>query len=166
MTRSQQIIHYYWGCVKKTGSNIDLTLSLLPHWWWMENIVYWQINKSLFTLWLCFAWCLLHNNCTTPLSEPERQLLVPYPTKANAFCELGRKKIGKNEPCSPQKAFGFVEYGTRSCLSGSDRGVVEIMMPATLLSYCMCERGNELINRLKKIEDFSKSLQRYFLKIR
>ena len=52
---------------------------------------------------------------TTPLSEPERQLLVPYSTKANAFCELGRKKIGKNEPCSPQKAFAFVEYGTRSC---------------------------------------------------
>ena len=63
---------------------------------------------------------------TTPLSEPERQLLVPYSTKANAFCELGRKKIGKNEPCSPQKAFAFVEYGTRSCLSGSDRGVVKI----------------------------------------
>ena len=61
--------------------------------------------------------------CITPLSEPERQLLVPYSTKANAFCELGRKKIGKNEPCSPQKAFAFVEYGTRSCLSGSDRGV-------------------------------------------
>ena len=61
---------------------------------------------------------------TTPLSEPERQLLAPHSTKANAFCELGRKKIGKNEPCSPQKAFAFVEYGTRSCLSGSDRGVM------------------------------------------
>ena len=62
----------------------------------------------------------------TPLSEPERQLLVwnMDSTKANAFCELGRKKIGKNEPCSPQKAFAFVEYGTRSCLSGSDRGVI------------------------------------------
>ena len=60
---------------------------------------------------------------TTTLSEPERQLLVPYSTKANAFCELGRKKIGKNEPCSPQKAFAFIEYCTRSCLSGSDRGV-------------------------------------------
>ena len=60
----------------------------------------------------------------TPISEPERQVLVPYSTKANASCELGRKKIGKNEPCSPQKAFDFVEYGTRSCLSGSDRGVV------------------------------------------
>ena len=60
----------------------------------------------------------------TGLSEPERQLLAPYSTKANAFRELGRKKIGKNEPCSPQKAFAFVEYGTRSCLSGSDRGVV------------------------------------------
>ncbi len=60
----------------------------------------------------------------TPLSELERQLLVPYSTKANAFCELGRKKIVKNEPCGPQKAFAFVEYGARSCLSGSDRGVV------------------------------------------
>ena len=30
---------------------------------------------------------------TTPLSEPERQLLVPYSTKGNAFCELGRQKI-------------------------------------------------------------------------
>ena len=45
-------------------------------------------------------------------TTPERQLLVPYSTKANAFCDLGRKKIGKNEPCSPQKAFAFVEYGT------------------------------------------------------
>ena len=43
-------------------------------------------------------------SATTTLSEPERQLLVPYSTEANAFCELGRKKIGKNEPCSPQKA--------------------------------------------------------------
>ena len=59
----------------------------------------------------------------TPLSELEWHLLVPYSTKANAFCELGRKKIGKNEPCSPQKAFGFVEYGTRRCPSSSDRGV-------------------------------------------
>ena len=31
--------------------------------------------------------------------------------------------IGKNEPCSPQKAFAFVEYGTRRCPSSSDRGV-------------------------------------------
>ena len=37
---------------------------------------------------------------------------------------------------------------------------------ATLLNYCMCERGNGLINRLKKIEDFSQSFQQYFLKIR
>ena len=35
---------------------------------------------------------------------------------------------------------------------------------ATLLNYCMCERGNGLINRLKKIEDFSESPQQYFLK--
>ena len=35
---------------------------------------------------------------------------------------------------------------------------------ATLLNNCMCERGNGLINRLKKIEDFSESLQQYFLK--
>ena len=70
----------------------------------------------------------IFNTLTTVLSEPEpeRQLIVPYSTKANAFCELGRKKIGKNEPCSPQKAFAFVEYGTRSCLSGSDRGVKEL----------------------------------------
>ena len=60
----------------------------------------------------------------TPLSELEGHLLVPYSTKANAFCELGRKKIGKNEPYSPQKAFAFVEYGTRRCPSSSDRGVV------------------------------------------
>ena len=37
---------------------------------------------------------------------------------------------------------------------------------ATLLNYRMCERGNGLINRLKKIEDFSESLQQYFFKIR
>ena len=30
----------------------------------------------------------------------------------------------------------------------------------------MCDRGNELINKLKKIEDFSESLQLYFLKNR
>ena len=36
---------------------------------------------------------------------------------------------------------------------------------ATLLNSCMCERGNGLINRLKKIEDFSGSLQQYCFKI-
>ena len=34
-----------------------------------------------------------------------------------------RKKIGKKEPCSTQKAFAFVEYGTRRCPSSSDRPV-------------------------------------------
>ena len=68
------------------------------------------------------------------LLKPERQLLVPYSTKANAFCELGRKKIGKNEPCSPQKAFAFVEYGTRSCLSGSDRGVIVTDLTSRMIS--------------------------------
>ena len=43
----------------------------------------------------------------TGLSELERHLLVPYSTKANAFCELGRKKIGKNEPIP----FIFTVYG-------------------------------------------------------
>ena len=33
---------------------------------------------------------------------------------------------------------------------------------ATLFNYCMCERGHRLIIRLKKIEDFSESLQQYF----
>ena len=68
----------------------------------------------------------------TPLSGPEKQLLVPYSTKANAFCDLGRKKIGKNEPCSLQKALAFVEYGTGSCLSGSDRVVVLLYFTAVL----------------------------------
>ena len=77
----------------------------------------------------------------TPLSEPERQLLVPYSTKANAFCELGRKKIGKNEPCSPQKAFAFVEFGTRSCLSGSDRGVVSLLWEKKKKSANECLSG-------------------------
>ena len=76
----------------------------------------------------------LYDCDVTPLSKPERQLLVPYSTKANAFCELGRKKIGKNETCSPQKAFAFVEYGTRSCLSGSDSGV-----EAFLVSFLLQE---------------------------
>ena len=86
-----------------------------------------QKSKVIWNLGKNWKLILLHKNCTstTPLSEPERQLLVPYSTKANAFCELGRKKIGKNEPCSPQKAFAFVEHGTRRCLSSSDRGVVE-----------------------------------------
>ena len=30
---SQQITPYYWRCVKNTGFNMDLTLSLLPRWW-------------------------------------------------------------------------------------------------------------------------------------
>ena len=34
-----------------------------------------------------------------------------------------RKKIGKKEPCSTQKAFAFVEYGTRRYPSSSDRPV-------------------------------------------
>ena len=37
------------------------------------------------------------------------------------------RKKGKNEPCSPQKA--FVEYGTRRCLSSSDRGVGDDKIP-------------------------------------
>ena len=35
---------------------------------------------------------------------------------------------------------------------------------ATLLHYCMWERGNGLINRLKKKGNFSESLQQYFFK--
>ena len=61
---------------------------------------------------------------TTPLSEPERQLLVPYSTKANAFCGLHGSFFPIFFLPNSQKAFAFVEYGTRSCLSGSDRGVV------------------------------------------
>ena len=74
-------------------------------------------------------------NITTPLSEPERHLLNVDSTKANAFYELGRKKIGKNEPCSPQKAFAFVEYGTRSCLSDSDRGVEAFMFTGKVTNF-------------------------------
>ena len=88
----------------------------------------WTYIYILTKAYFCFIWSFASGRTvkkrkTTPQSEPERQLLVPYSTKANAFCELGRKKIGKNEPCSPQKAFAFVEYGTRSCLSASDSGV-------------------------------------------
>ena len=36
---------------------------------------------------------------------------------------------------------------------------------ATRLNFCMCERGNGLINRLKKVKDISESLHQYFLKI-
>ena len=36
---------------------------------------------------------------------------------------------------------------------------------ATLLNFCMCERGNGLINGLKKVKDFSESLQQYFIKL-
>ena len=61
---------------------------------------------------------------STPLSEPERQLLVPYSTKANAFCGLHGSFFPIFFLPNSQKAFAFVEYGTRSCLSGSDRGVV------------------------------------------
>ena len=38
--------------------------------------------------------CNLWSCTATGLSELERHLLVPYSTKANAFCELGRKKNG------------------------------------------------------------------------
>ena len=64
---------------------------------------------------------------TTPLSEPERQLLVPYSTKANAFCGLHGSFFPIFFLPSSQKAFAFVEYGTRSCLSGSDRGVLTVL---------------------------------------
>ena len=39
-----------------------------------------------------------------------------------------RKKIGKKEPCSTQKAFAFVEYGTRRCPSSSDRPVGSLII--------------------------------------
>ena len=91
--------------------------------------------------------------CIIPLSELERHLLVPYSTKANAFCELGRKKIGKNEPCSPQKAFAFVEYGTRRCLSSSDRGVACPKMVSFILSYHKIQhQENHDLTALKWIE--------------
>ena len=35
---------------------------------------------------------------------------------------------------------------------------------ATLLNFCMSERGKGLINRLKKVKNFSESLQQYFFK--
>ena len=40
-------------------------------------------------------------------------LPVPYSIKASCFCELGRQKRQSYEPCSSQKWFAFVEYGTR-----------------------------------------------------
>ena len=65
----------------------------------------------------------------TPLSEPERQLLVLYSTKANAFCGLHGSFFPIFFLPNSQKAFAFVEYGTRSCLSGSDGGVVAVVVP-------------------------------------
>ena len=52
------------------------------------------------------------------------KLLVPYSTKANAFCGLHSSFFPIFFLPNSQKAFAFVEYGTRSCLSGSDRGVI------------------------------------------
>ena len=57
---------------------------------------------------------------------------------------MGRKKIGKNEPCSPQKAFAFVEYGTRRCLSSSDRGVALEIEEDFLRFVRFVLRGNEV----------------------
>ena len=70
----------------------------------------------------------------TPLSEPERQLLVPYSTKANAFCGLHGSFFPIFFLPNSQKAFAFVEYGTRSCLSGSDIGVATVKKDTVLLA--------------------------------
>ena len=72
--------------------------------------MYSNINRKIHTL-------------ITPLSELERHLLVPYSTKANAFRGLHVSFFPIFFLPNSQKAFAFVEYGTKRCLSSSDRGV-------------------------------------------
>ena len=55
----------------------------------------------------------------TDLPETERQKTpgslyhIHYSIKANRFCEFRRPKIQTYEPCSSQKRFAFIEYGTK-----------------------------------------------------
>ena len=122
-------------------------------------------NKLVFVvLVLLCLWCTTVDNLmdwqwtsastATPLSELERHLLAPYSTKANAFCGLHGSFFPIFFLPNSQKAFAFVEYGTRSCLSGSDRGVV-------LESSWQVEKSRER-NRRKCIGCFKISLISFF----
>ena len=82
---------------------------------------FFSVSSVVPEIWVMLIW----TSSPTPLSEPERQLLVPYSTKANAFCGLHVSLFPIFFLPKSQKAFAFVEYGTRSCLSGSDRGVIQ-----------------------------------------
>ena len=72
-----------------------------------------RTNNQVLIVWRIYLnWTLgqsASHYIATGLSEQERHLLVPYSTKAKAFCELGRKKNGDSfyfhhvwcKPCSP-----------------------------------------------------------------
>ena len=94
-----------------------LRLILLQYWiiWYLAVIILQKKKRPTYP----FTATALPAQPPTYRSAKDRKienswLLEPYSTKANHFCELRRQKVQTHEPCSSQKRFPVVEYGTRS----------------------------------------------------